>query len=90
LAAARAGSPSAIVLDLMMPGMNGFEFLDRLRSDPSGRTVPVIVWTVMDLTREQQTRLRASAQAVVSKGNGGSAAVVAQLQSFLPHVRREA
>jgi CheY-like chemotaxis protein len=73
-----------------MPGMNGFEFLDRLRSEPAGQRVPVIVWTVMELTGDQQARLRASAQAVVSKGNGGSAAVVAELEAYLPREAPEA
>jgi signal transduction histidine kinase/DNA-binding response OmpR family regulator/HAMP domain-containing protein len=89
LGAARDRLPSAVVLDLLMPGMDGFEFLDRLRSDPGGRQVPVIVWTVMDLDAEQRARLRASAQAVVLKGNGGSAAVVTELETFLPKIAGE-
>jgi CheY-like chemotaxis protein len=88
LRAARGELPSAVVLDLMMPGMNGFEFLDRLRSEPAGRRVPVIVWTVKDLSAAETELLRASAQAVVAKGHGGSAAVVAELKAFMPQ-RRE-
>jgi CheY-like chemotaxis protein len=79
----QSGLPRAVVLDLVMPGMNGFEFLDRLRRDPAGRGVPVIVWTVKDLSSDEHALLRASAQAVVSKGRGGSAAVIAELRTFL-------
>ena len=43
------------VLDLVMPGVDGFEFLDRLRRLPAGQTIPVIVWTVKDLTLETWT-----------------------------------
>ena len=74
--------PSAIILDLMMPGMNGFEFLEHLRRDPIARRVPVIVWTVKDLTPEERAFLRASAQAVVSKGQG-SGDVLAELKTVL-------
>jgi CheY-like chemotaxis protein len=87
LRAAKEATPSAVVLDLVMPGMNGFEFLDRLRADPAGKRVPVIVWTVKDLSSAEHALLRASATAVVAKGHGGSAAVIAQLQGFLPEAR---
>ena len=83
LAAARDEAPSAVVLDLCMPHMDGFEFLDRLRRQESGRRVPVIVWTVKDLSPEEYDRLRASAQAVVNKGRGGSGGVVAELTGLL-------
>ena len=81
--------PTAVVLDLLMPGMDGFEFLDRLRALPACRTVPVIVWTVMDLTAEEYSRLRRSAQEVVAKGLGG-ASVVEALERLLPRAREGA
>jgi DNA-binding response OmpR family regulator len=82
LRAFREKPPSAVILDLIMPGMNGFEFLEHIRAEPAGRRVPVIVWTVKDLTAEERTFLRASAQAVVSKGQGG-AAVLAELEALV-------
>jgi CheY-like chemotaxis protein len=85
LKAVRTSPPSAIVLDLLMPGMSGFEFLDRLRRDPEVRRVPVIVWTGKDLSLDERAMLRASASAVVAKGQGGGgAAVVAELDAFFP------
>jgi signal transduction histidine kinase/DNA-binding response OmpR family regulator/HAMP domain-containing protein len=84
LAAVRAKMPAAIILDLMMPGMSGFEFLDQLRSEGDGRSVPVIVWTSKDLDPGEHAMLRASAVAVVSKGHGGSSGVVAELVAQLP------
>jgi signal transduction histidine kinase/DNA-binding response OmpR family regulator len=85
LRAVRSSPPSAIVLDLLMPGMSGFEFLDRLRRDPDVRRVPVIVWTGKDLSVDERAMLRASASAVVAKGvAGGGAAVVAELDAFFP------
>ena len=85
LRAVRNCPPSAIVLDLLMPGMSGFEFLDRLRRDPEISRVPVIVWTGKDLSLDERAMLRASASAVVAKGStGGGAAVIAELDAFLP------
>jgi CheY-like chemotaxis protein len=85
-----ASPPSAIVLDLLMPGMSGFEFLDRLRVDPVLRRVPVIVWTSKELTLTELAMLRASANAVVTKGPSGKAAVLSELAACLPLVRRPA
>jgi CheY-like chemotaxis protein len=88
LANAKSLPPTAIILDLIMPGMTGFEFLDQLRLDPRTRSVPVIVWTGKDLTADESRMLRASANAVVSKGHGGSAGVIAELKARLAHVTR--
>jgi CheY-like chemotaxis protein len=82
LRALREAPPSAVILDLIMPGMNGFEFLERLRQDSRGRRVPVIVWTVKDLTAQERAFLRESAQAVVDKGQGGSG-VLAELEALV-------
>jgi signal transduction histidine kinase/DNA-binding response OmpR family regulator len=73
-------APAAIVLDLMMPGMNGFEFLDRLRRHPRGRDLPVIVWTEADVTPAQWRRLAGRAEGVVLKREG--------LQSLLQELGR--
>lgn len=43
--------PAAVVLDAMMPGVDGFEVLRRLKADPDRRTLPVVMLTV--LRREQ-------------------------------------
>jgi len=84
LRAAAADPPALVVLDLLMPGMNGFEFLNRFRRSPEGRRVPVIVWTVADLTDEVRQRLAASATGVVLKGNGGTGALLAELERYAP------
>jgi CheY-like chemotaxis protein len=76
--------PSAIVLDLLMPGMTGFEFLEQFRTTEATRSVPVIVWTSKDLAADELTRLRRSACTVVSKGHEGNARVLAELASSMP------
>jgi CheY-like chemotaxis protein len=75
--------PAAIVLDLLMPGADGFEFLRRFREATGGLRTPVIVWTVKDLTHQERERLQATAQSVVLKGDG-TAALLAELHAFVP------
>jgi CheY-like chemotaxis protein len=71
------------VLDLFMPGMGGFEFLDRLRDSLATRRTPVLIWTVKDLSPHEQARLSRSAHALVRKGHGISA-LLEDLRRFLP------
>jgi CheY-like chemotaxis protein len=84
LAAAEADPPAVIVLDLVMAPMNGFEFLDRLRHSPAGCRIPVIVWTVKDLTEDERRSLRAAAQAVVFRNQDGTAALLDELHRYPP------
>ena len=59
--------PSLIILDLMMPNMDGFEFLRRLREDPRGQGIPVVVLSAMELTPEQRRYLTERVSDIVSK-----------------------
>jgi PAS domain S-box-containing protein len=83
LQAARRDPPAVIVLDLLMPGMNGFEFLSELRRTTAGKHVPVIVWTVKDLSATEREQLRASAQAVVVKSPSGTQ-LLDELRAYVP------
>ena len=75
--------PAVIVLDLLMPDMSGFEFLDWLRKNPVGRAIPVIVWTVKDLSSDERAQLAVLAQGVVQKG-AGTQALLDELRALLP------
>lgn len=59
--------PNAIVLDLNMPEMSGFDTLERLKAQASTTAIPVIIWTSRDLTDAEAARLRAKSAAIVSK-----------------------
>jgi GAF domain-containing protein/CheY-like chemotaxis protein len=63
-----ARRPDVIVLDLLMPVLNGFEFLAALRRDPAWRSVPVVVLTSMDLTAEDRRVLNGSVERILQKG----------------------
>jgi CheY-like chemotaxis protein len=57
---ARECKPSAIVLDLSMPGLSGFEVLDTLKSDSGTNAIPVIIYTSQVLESEERARLEAA------------------------------
>jgi hypothetical protein len=77
-------NPGVVVLDLMMPNVDGFEFLTRLRATENGAATPVLVVTAMDLDPAQRQRLKQQAAAVLSKsslrGNDLIAQVLASLE----------
>ncbi|MBL7406167.1 response regulator, partial [Escherichia coli] len=66
-----AERPSLILLDLMMPEMDGFAFLRALRARPDSRDVPVVVLTAKDITAEDRRRLAGQADRVLAKGSTG-------------------
>jgi PAS domain S-box-containing protein len=67
LAAASKEHPAAVILDLSMPEINGFEFLRRFRKTSGGRRTPVIVWTAKTLSAAERRQLRAPAHSVLAK-----------------------
>jgi PAS domain S-box-containing protein len=81
---AEADPPGIVIVDLLMPGVDGFEFVSRFRAMPAGRNVPIIVWTIKDLDAAERRRLQPSITAIVSKNAGGSHALVTELQRLLP------
>jgi len=60
--------PSVILLDLMMPGMDGFQFVQELRHSPAWKHIPVIVITAKDLSESESQKLAGSVSTVLSKG----------------------
>jgi CheY-like chemotaxis protein len=62
------GPPALILLDLMMPEMDGFAFLEAIRGRPAVRHVPVVVLTAKDLTAEEKQMLTGRTAQVLAKG----------------------
>ena len=60
--------PGLVLLDLTMPVMDGFMFLDEMRKRPGCATIPVVVLTALDLTREDRRRLAGASQ-ILNKGD---------------------
>ncbi len=61
--------PDLIILDLMMPEMDGFAVMDALRADQKTAEIPVIVATAKELTPEEKNRLGAQIQSLMQKGD---------------------
>ncbi len=68
LARVQERCPGAIVLDLMMPEMDGFEFVRELRSRPEWQTIPILVVTAKTITAEDRARLNGQVSKVLQKG----------------------
>ncbi|MGZ8630981.1 MAG: response regulator transcription factor [Actinomycetota bacterium] len=64
---ARTEHPDAIVLDLMMPAVNGLDVLDTLRHDDATRDVPILVLTAVTMSREHLLCVSAGANKVMTK-----------------------
>ena len=60
--------PGLILLDLMMPEMDGFQFLDELRKVADWREIPVVVVTAKDLSADERLRLNHRVEMVLEKG----------------------
>ena len=73
--------PAVILLDLMMPTMDGFEFLDVLKTNPLWQAVPVVVMTAKELTGEDRQRLAGGVEKVLAKSG-------LDRHRFLDEVRR--
>jgi threonine synthase len=64
----RRERPDLILLDLMMPGMDGFAILEALKADERLSAVPVVVITAKDLTAAERKRLSGQIEALMQKG----------------------
>jgi signal transduction histidine kinase/CheY-like chemotaxis protein/ligand-binding sensor domain-containing protein len=72
--------PSLILLDLMMPEMDGFQFMQELRRSPLWRQVPVIVITSKDLNDEDRRRLNGEVARILKKGAYSMDELLAEVQ----------
>ncbi|HUO83731.1 MAG TPA: response regulator [Thermoanaerobaculia bacterium] len=68
LQAARRLLPDVIILDLLMPGMNGFETAAELRNDEATCEIPIIVLTARDVTEEERRDVESKIALIVHKG----------------------
>jgi CheY-like chemotaxis protein len=75
--------PELILLDLVMPEMDGFEVVAALRDDPRWGRIPVVVITSMDLSLEDRARLNGAVARVFRKDEVGAQALVQELREIL-------
>jgi len=75
--------PQLVLLDLMMPEMDGFEFLEALRSDGDRRSIPVVVVTAKELTEEDRRRLNGRVERIVTKSSQDPEALLVQIRRLV-------
>ena len=73
----------AIILDLLMPNMDGFEFLYHYRQTKEGQETPVIIWTAKDLSDNEYRHLQTLVQGVVMKSTEPQQ-FLSEISHFLP------
>lgn len=75
--------PDLIILDLMMPEMDGFAVLEHLKAHPETAQIPVIVVTAKELTPEEKRRLRGQIQGLMQKGDFMSDELAIEIKDLL-------
>lgn len=84
---AREEEPQVIFLDLIMPDISGFEVLDQLKSDPGTRDIPVIIYTGMDMKKEDRRRLGDKAEGILSKKGTSRGEIISRIREALNRIR---
>ncbi|HUO29505.1 MAG TPA: response regulator [Bryobacteraceae bacterium] len=83
LAALTRQKPGLIVLDLVMPGMDGFDFIATLRLVEEWRKIPVVVLTAQDIGWEDRQRLQGSVNRILRKENFSGVGLAAEIADLL-------
>ena len=75
--------PDLVILDLMMPEIDGFTVLDSLKNDPETASIPVIVVTAKELTTQEKTRLAGQIESLMQKGDFMSDELLEEVRSLI-------
>jgi signal transduction histidine kinase/DNA-binding response OmpR family regulator len=76
-------TPQLILLDLMMPEMDGFEFVAAIREQERWRSIPILVITAKDVTNEERSRLEGGVARILQKGGYGRAELLAEIRGLV-------
>jgi len=82
--------PDLIVLDLMMPEMDGFEFVERVRQEARWADIPIVVLTAKQLSHEERQRLQSGVSRILQKGAMSAEKLLALLSEQLERRHRPA
>jgi signal transduction histidine kinase/CheY-like chemotaxis protein len=81
--------PRLILLDLLMPEMDGFEFVAELQRHPEWRSLPIVVISSVDITTEDRVRLGDQVEKVLQKGAYSREALLNEVRNLLAACARE-
>ena len=87
VALARRERPDLVILDLMMPEMDGFAVVEALREDPSTRSLPILVLTAKALTEEDRRRLNGRIERLLQKAGADPEALLAEILEVVRRAR---
>ena len=76
--------PALILLDLMMPEMDGFTFMEELRRRSDAKQIPIIVITAKDLTEDDRRRLNGEVARILQKGETSTDDLLVEIRSLIP------
>ena len=77
--------PDVIILDLMMPDVNGFDVINRLKEHPTAKNIPIVVCTGKDLTEEDKSTLHGKIREVLHKGQSLREGILQEIRKFEKH-----
>ncbi len=80
---AKSGKPDLIMLDLLMPELNGFDVVEALSGSEATRRIPVMVLTAKHLTAADIAQLNGHVSTILKRGSTGSVDLLGQLQLVL-------
>jgi signal transduction histidine kinase/DNA-binding response OmpR family regulator len=89
IAVARRESPALIILDLVMPDVDGFAVIEQLRADPATAAIPIVILTSKSLTPHEKERLNGEAAYLARKGEFSRATFVEMVRGLLPEAISE-
>jgi CheY-like chemotaxis protein len=85
-----ARRPSLILLDLMLPEIDGFQLLELLRANPEWRAIPVIIVTAMDLSPSERFQLQGYVERIIQKGSYQRDDLLSEVRALIEqHTGRE-
>jgi CheY-like chemotaxis protein len=82
LAAVASRRPDLILLDLLMPEMDGFEFLEELRKEAANRSIPIVVITAKSIAMEDRRRLNGSVERILLKKDSSREDLLRQVRDL--------
>ena len=85
LASVSRKRPTVILLDLMMPVMNGFDFIRELRKNKEWQDIPVVILTAKDLTVEDRQQLKGNVERILQKGDYNREQLLSEVRELVKH-----
>ena len=76
--------PELILLDLMMPEVDGFQFVTQLLREEKWRSIPIVVITAKDVTEEDRRRLNSHVEKILQKSTYSRQELLAEVRHLLP------